>query len=46
MSLLQPAGAILILLAIWLFACDRSNAFMSWVGGAGLMLLGAGLFRI
>ena len=39
MALIQPLGAILILLAIWLYACDRSNEFMPWVGVVGLVLL-------
>lgn len=25
MALIQSAGAILIILAIWLYACDRGN---------------------
>lgn len=39
LALAQPLGAILILLTIWLYACDRSNEFMPWVGGAGLVLM-------
>lgn len=39
---MQPAGAILIILSIWLYACDRSNEFMPWVGLAGGVLLAAG----
>jgi hypothetical protein len=39
-NILEPAGAILILLAIWLYACDRSNEFMPWIGAAGIVLLG------
>lgn len=35
--MIQPLGAILAGLAIWLYACDRSNEFMPWVG-AGLGL--------
>jgi hypothetical protein len=31
----QPLGAILTILAIWLYAFDRSNEFMPWVGLAG-----------
>ena len=38
----QPLGAILAILAIWLYACDRSNEFMPWVGLAGLVLLVGG----
>lgn len=37
--LAQPLGAILILFAIWLYACDRGNEFVPWVGGAGVALL-------
>lgn len=35
----QPLGAILAILAIWLYACDRGNEFMPWVGGAGIVCL-------
>ena len=35
----QPLGAILTIVAIWLYACDRSNEFIPWIGGAGLVLL-------
>lgn len=42
MALIQPLGAILIMLAIWLYACDRGNGLVPWVGGAGLVLLGVG----
>lgn len=41
--MLQPLGAILILIAIWLYACDRSNEFVPWVGMAGVVLLIVGL---
>jgi multisubunit Na+/H+ antiporter MnhG subunit len=37
--LAQPLGAILIILAIWLYACDRGNEFVPWVGGVELVLL-------
>lgn len=37
----QPLGAILIILAIWLYACDRGNEFMPWVGAVGMVLLAA-----
>lgn len=37
--LAQPLGAILAGLAIWLYAWDRGNEFMPWVGGAGAALL-------
>jgi len=37
--MIQSSGAILIILAIWLYACDRSNDFMPCVGGAGALLL-------
>lgn len=40
MALTQPLGAILIILSIWLYAWDRSNEFMPWVGGIGVVLLG------
>lgn len=39
----QPLGAILIILSIWLYACDRSNEFVPWIGGAGLVFLIVGL---
>ena len=35
----QPLGAILILLAIWLYACDRGNRLVPWVGVAGISCL-------
>jgi hypothetical protein len=35
----QPLGAILAGLAIWLYACDRGNGLVPWVGGAGVVLL-------
>lgn len=38
-SILEPAGAILVGAAIWLYACDRSNEFMPWVGMVGVVLL-------
>ena len=37
--MIQPLGAILTILAIWLYACDRSNEFVPWVGVAGIALL-------
>lgn len=37
--MIQPIGAILIMLAVWLYACDRGNEFMPWVGLAGLLCL-------
>lgn len=40
MALVQPLGAILTILAIWLYACDRSNEFMPWIGLVGIGLLG------
>jgi hypothetical protein len=40
-AIIQPAGAILALLAIWLYACDRSNEFMPWVALAGAVLFAA-----
>jgi hypothetical protein len=39
MSVAQPLGAILTILAILLYACDRGNRLVLWVGGAGLALL-------
>jgi hypothetical protein len=36
MAIIQPLGAIL---SVWLYACDRSNEFMPWVGGIGVVLL-------
>lgn len=39
MALVQSAGAILTIIAIWLYACDRGNEFMPWVGGVGIALL-------
>lgn len=39
MALIQPLGAVLILLAIWLYACDRGNGLVPWVGVAGVVLL-------
>ena len=39
MSLIQPIGAILVILAVWLYACDRGNRLVPWVGLAGLALL-------
>lgn len=35
----QPLGTILAALSIWLYACDRSNEFMPWIGAAGIGLL-------
>lgn len=35
----QPLGAILIIIAIWLYACDRGNEFVPWVGLVGVVLL-------
>lgn len=35
----QPLGAILTILAIWLYACDRGNRLVPWVGGVGVVLL-------
>jgi hypothetical protein len=35
----QPLGAILAGLAIWLYACDRGNGLVPWVGLAGIVLL-------
>lgn len=37
--MIQPLGAILIVIAIWLYACDRGNEFMPWVGAAGIACL-------
>ncbi len=39
---MQPLGAILIILAIWLYTCGRGNEFMPWVGlaGAGMLMIG------
>lgn len=37
--MIQPLGAILILLAIWLYACDRENGLVPWVGLAGIACL-------
>jgi hypothetical protein len=37
--MIQPLGAILSILAIWLYACDRSNEFMPWVAAIGLVAL-------
>lgn len=39
MALAQPLGAILIIIAIWLYACDRGNGLVPWVGGAGIACL-------
>lgn len=39
MALTQPLGAILTILAIWLYACDRGNGLLPWVGGVGVALL-------
>lgn len=41
--MIQPLGAVLILIAIWLYACDRGNEFVPWVGLAGMVLLGVGI---
>jgi hypothetical protein len=35
----QPLGAILIILAIWLYACDRGNEFVPWIWGVGIVCL-------
>jgi hypothetical protein len=37
--MIQPFGAILAGFAIWLYACDRGNEFMPWVGLAGIACL-------
>jgi hypothetical protein len=35
----RPIVAILIILSIWLYACDRSNEFMPWVALVGTLAL-------
>lgn len=37
--MIQPIGAILSILAIWLYACDRGNGLVPWVGLAGMACL-------
>lgn len=37
--MIQPLGAILAGLAICLYACDRGNGLVPWVGGVGMVLL-------
>lgn len=37
--MIQPLGAILTGLAIWLYACDGGNGLVPWVGGAGVVCL-------
>jgi hypothetical protein len=37
--MIRSAGAILVGLSIWFYACDRSNEFMPWVGLFGIACL-------
>jgi hypothetical protein len=37
--MIQPLGAILTIIAIWLYACGRGNGLVPWVGVTGMVLL-------
>jgi hypothetical protein len=39
----QLFGILTVLLAVWLFACDRTNEFLPVLFVAGLLMLGVGL---